>query len=82
MLKKGGNAIDAAVAVSLALGVVEPHGSGLGGMSMMMVHLHSANRTFALDGACPAPINASPEEVANSPRKWGYKAIAVPTNVA
>jgi gamma-glutamyltranspeptidase/glutathione hydrolase len=82
MLEKGGNAIDAAAAVSLALGVVEPHGSGLGGMSMMMIHLHSANRTFALDGACPAPIKASPEEVANSPRKWGYKAIAVPTNVA
>ena len=82
MLKKEGNAIDAAVAVSLALGVVEPHGSGLGGMSMMMIHLPSANRTFALDGACPAPTNASPEEVSNSPRKWGYKAIAVPTNVA
>jgi len=82
MLAKGGNAIDAAVGVSLALGVVEPHGSGLGGMSMMMIHLHSANRTFALDGACPAPIKASPEEVARFPRRWGYKAIAVPTNVA
>ena len=32
--------------------------------------------------AWPAPIKATPEEVVNSPRKWGYKAIAVPTNVA
>ena len=82
MLEKGGNAIDAAVAVSLALGVVEPHGSGLGGMAMMMIRLHSANRTFALDGACPAPVKASPAEVAHFPRKWGDKSIAVPTNVA
>lgn len=82
MLSKGGNAFDAAVAVSLALGVVESAGSGLGGMTMMLIHHASQNRTFALEGPCRAPIRATPEKVAEAPRKSGYKAVAVPTNAA
>jgi len=82
ILSKGGNAIDAAIATSLALGVVEPAGSGLGGMTMMMIYLSSSKRTFALDGSCKAPLSATPEEVTRFPRKRGYRAIAVPSNPA
>ena len=78
VLAAGGNAIDAAVATSLALGVVEASGSGLGGMGMMMVHMTAPGRTFIIEGACRAPASATPEEVARHPRKAGHKAVAVP----
>ncbi|MDX1389608.1 MAG: gamma-glutamyltransferase, partial [Acidobacteriota bacterium] len=37
ILEEGGNAIDAAVAVSLALGVTEPAGSGIGGQVTLII---------------------------------------------
>jgi gamma-glutamyltranspeptidase/glutathione hydrolase len=48
-LKSGGNAIDAAVAIGLTLGVVDTHNSGIGGGCFMLVHL--ANGTnVCIDG--------------------------------
>lgn len=82
ILSKGGNAFDAAVAVSLALGVAEPAGSGLGGMAMMLVYHAGSRRIFAIEGPCRAPVRATPEKVAQRPRKSGYSAVAVPSNPA
>ncbi|HEY1111423.1 MAG TPA: gamma-glutamyltransferase, partial [Opitutaceae bacterium] len=58
VLKNGGNAIDAAVAVGLALGVVDGHNSGIGGGAFMLIR--RANGEFvALDGREMAPAAAS-----------------------
>ena len=49
ILKNGGNAIDAAVAVALALGVTEPYSSGLGGSGVMVVYDPAADAAYSLD---------------------------------
>lgn len=82
VLKKGGDAVDAAIAVSVALGVAEPNGSGLGGMTMMMIHRHNTGETIMVEGPCHAPVKATPELVRESHRKRGYQAIALPSNPA
>jgi gamma-glutamyltranspeptidase/glutathione hydrolase len=59
MLAAGGNAFDAAVAISAALGVVEPTGSGLGGGGFWLLHLAADGRQVLVDGREVAPAAAT-----------------------
>ncbi len=59
MLDQGGNAFDAAVAVSAALAVVEPVGSGLGGGGFWLLHQAKDNRQIMIDGRERAPLAAT-----------------------
>lgn len=58
ILRQGGNAFDAAVAVSAALAVVEPAGSGLGGGGFWLLHRVEDGKRVMLDGRERAPLSA------------------------
>ena len=80
ILQAGGNAIDAAVAVSLALGVAEPYSSGLGGKLMLLYYEAASGRTYALDAMDAAgsldvaAYLRRPEE----DHSYGYGSVCVP----
>lgn len=59
VLKKGGSAVDAAIAVQAVLGLVEPQSSGLGGGAFMLHYDAKANKVVAFDGRETAPAAAT-----------------------
>src|SRR5207237_1134919 len=75
----GGNAIDAAVAVSAALGVVEPAMNGPAGNGTMLVHWAADGRTYALDFSGSVPMSAGTATTGDV--YFGPRAQVVPGNV-
>ncbi len=81
VLQAGGNAVDAAVAVSLAVGVAEPYGSGLGGKLLLLYHDAKSGRTRAVEAMDQASWSLEPEACARRPaeeRRSGWSSVCVP----
>src|SRR5437867_3501494 len=88
ILKQGGNAVDAAVAVAFALAVVEPAAGNIGGGGFMLVRL-ADGRTNFFDYREVAPAKASREMYIRpdgtldpEASTIGYRSVAVPGTVA
>lgn len=85
ILQRGGNAFDAAVAVSLALSVVEPHHSGIGGGCFCLIYSKDRNAVYALDARGTAPRNATEDlfikngEVQDDWKDSGGQSVAIPS---
>jgi gamma-glutamyltranspeptidase/glutathione hydrolase len=82
---KGGNVVDVAVAVAYALGVVEPHGSGIGGEGMMVIYNAKDKKAIVVDFKGISPKGASYRTLdLNKPSEWARTArgASVPGAVA
>lgn len=81
VLQAGGNAVDAAVAVSFALGVAEPYASGVGGKLVLLYFEAATGRTYALDALDAAGAGFDAAAYARRPesdRYRGFAAVAIP----
>lgn len=89
ILRQGGNAVDAAVAVGFSLAVVLPRAGNLGGGGFMLLHLAKENKTLAIDYREMAPAAAHRDlflnadgEVDSKKSRFSHAAAGVPGTVA
>ncbi|MCB0116370.1 MAG: gamma-glutamyltransferase [Caldilineaceae bacterium] len=85
VLQEGGNAIDAAITTALAMGVVEPYMSGIGGGGFMLYQDAESGESHFLDYFMPAPANATPDmyeiETAGATDTLGFRGVKDDANL-
>jgi len=72
VLRRGGSAVDAAVAVQAVLGLVEPQSSGLGGGGFMVFYDAETRAVTVYDGRETAPASATPDLFIEDGRPMGF----------
>lgn len=89
VLREGGHAVDAAIAVHTVLSLVEPESSGIGGGAFMLVHERATGETIVYDGRETAPAYVTPNlfikgnEVMGFVEAWqSGKSVGVPGQIA
>ena len=89
VMKKGGSAVDAAIAAHTVLGLVEPQSSGIGGGGYMVVYDRKSNSVVTFDGRETAPATATADYFTVNGQNLGYlqavysgKSVGVPSAVA
>ncbi|WP_017655574.1 gamma-glutamyltransferase [Fortiea contorta] len=89
MLRQGGNAVDAAVATTFAISVVEPFSAGIGGGGFLLMYSQKTGKIQALDFRERAPLKARRDMYLDAQGKvrpnastQGYLAVATPGTVA
>ena len=86
VLRRGGNAVDAAITMAAVLAVVRPHMNGVGGDAFMLLHTAKDRRNYALNGSGRAGSKATPalfaeRKLAEVP-STGILSVSVPGAVA
>ncbi|HEV8711377.1 MAG TPA: gamma-glutamyltransferase, partial [Candidatus Binatia bacterium] len=88
MLRRGGNAVDAAVAASFAISVIRPQSTGIGGGGFFLLYLAQRKETLAIDFRERAPVRATHDMFVRDGKavaelsRTGPLAVAVPGLVA
>jgi gamma-glutamyltranspeptidase/glutathione hydrolase len=81
VLREGGHAVDAVVAMAVALSVVEPYMSGVGGVGFLLLH-EAGGATRVLNFCGNTPARATPDQFTTETKEHGIKAPLIPGNVA